>query len=82
MTSMPLLGFHFNVSFGDGKVFDDVSFSEVSVIDLELLTKESCSLVNSEQILSPSGYKVYRLRVKKGVKQVGIQCCLNGSIYR
>ena len=63
---MPLLGFHFNVSFGDGKVFDDVSFSEVSVIDLELLTKESCSLVNSEQILSPSGYKYTDLELKRG----------------
>lgn len=66
MTSMPLLGFHFNVTFGDGKVFDDVSFSEVSVIDLELLTKESCSLVNSEQILSPSGFKYTDLELKRG----------------
>ena len=66
MSFLPLLGFHFNVSFGDGKVFDDVSFSEVSVIDLELLTKESCSMVNSEQILSPSGFKYTDLELKRG----------------
>ena len=66
MTNLPLLGFHFNVSFGDGRVFDDVSFSEVSVIDLELLTKESCSIVNSEQLLSPSGFKYSDLELKRG----------------
>ena len=66
MTTLPLLGFHFNVSFGDGQVFDDVSFSEVSVIDLEMLTKESCSMVNSEHLLSPSGFKYSDLELKRG----------------
>ena len=66
MTTLPLLGFHFNVSFGDGQVFDDVSFSEVSVIDLEMLTKESCSMVNSGKSFKSIRIQILRFRIKRG----------------
>ena len=63
----PILGIYFKVSFGTRKVFDDISFSEVSISDLEMLTEDSCSIVNSEKIVNPSGYKYTDLKLTRGL---------------
>jgi phage tail-like protein len=63
----PILGIFFKVSFGNGEVFDDISFSEVSISDLEMLTEDSCSIVNSEKIVNPSGYKYTDLKLTRGL---------------
>ena len=35
MSTLPLVGFHFLVQFGDGKVFDDISFTKVDGIEFK-----------------------------------------------
>ena len=62
----PLVGFHFKVLFGDGKVIEEISFSKVSGIDFELLTEESKSVVGSENIIKPKGYKYNDLVLSRG----------------
>jgi phage tail-like protein len=62
----PLVGFHFKVLFGDGKVIEEISFSKVNGIDFELITEESKSVVGSENIIKPKGYKYNDLVLSRG----------------
>ena len=65
-SSLPLVGSHFSVDFGNGQTIKEHSFSEISIGELQLKTKSSESLIKGNKETLPDGYEFGDLKLKKG----------------